>query len=289
MSEDVRTVVRVALLAALFLLKLGQGLEIAPGDLRFFRTRRAQLWRAVAVVTLAVPAAALVVLVVLRPDLPTSVALAILAASPAAPLALRQVTRSGGELAYAASLQMTVAVVAVVTTPLVLIGLGAALGFRAQVRPGSVAVQVLIAQLIPIGLGVLLRAKAPRTARVGEVLARGAGVLLLVIIVALVVALRHAFLVPGARAYGAMFASALAALALGHAAAPPDPALRRALAVEATQRNPGLAMLIATASFPEAKPLPVLLPCVLVAFVVLLGYGAIRHAGRHPGPTPVPR
>jgi predicted Na+-dependent transporter len=275
MQEHTIAVVRYALIAALFLMKFGIGLEIAPRDLRFFRARRGLMLRSVLVVTVLVPLATLAILLALRPDLPTAVALAILAACPAAPMALGRVTKAHGTIGYAASLQFAVATLAVVTTPLVLVVLGRALGFEAQVRPLAVAREVAIAQLIPIGLGVLVRAKLPRVAGAGRKIADVAGVALLVLVAAVVVVLHGGFAL-GAREYAAIALTALAALALGHFLAPRDVGMQHALAVEAAMRNPGLALLVATASFPEAKPLPILLPCVVVTVLAATLYGGLH-------------
>jgi BASS family bile acid:Na+ symporter len=280
MHENFLTVIRYGLILSLFVMKFGQGLEIAPRDLRFFREQRRLMLRSVLVVTLLVPLATLVVVGVLRPDLPTTVALAILAACPAAPMAIGNVARARGTVPYAASLQLAVATLAVVVTPLLLIVLGQVLGFRADLRPRSVAWQVATAQVIPIGLGVLIRAKSPRAAGWGRRLARVATLILLVLLAVVVAAMREAFLELGAREYAAIALTALAALALGHFLAPHDLGMQHALAVETALRNPGLALLVATASFPDAKPLPVLLPCVLVAFVATGLYGAVHGRRR---------
>jgi predicted Na+-dependent transporter len=73
-----------------------------------------------------------------------------------------------------------------------------------------------------------------------------------------------------------VFACAAAvAIALGHLLAPAEPGMKVALTVETAMRNPGLAILIAVVNFPQAKPLAVLLPGVIVAALFVMLYTKI--------------
>jgi BASS family bile acid:Na+ symporter len=72
----------------------------------------------------------------------------------------------------------------------------------------------------------------------------------------------------------AVVLSAAAALALGHFLAPADSRMRLALATETAMRNPALALLIASVNFPQAQPLPIVVPCVIVSVIVVTLYSA---------------
>jgi bile acid:Na+ symporter, BASS family len=72
------------------------------------------------VVLVLVPLAALVIILLLKPSPAVAVGLAILVASPAAPMMLVKVPKKGGSLAYMASLHMSLALLALLTVPITL-------------------------------------------------------------------------------------------------------------------------------------------------------------------------
>lgn len=268
----VLAVVRAAVFASLFVVKLGQGLDIHPGDLAFLRGRWGLMARSLLCVVVLMPILALIVVLLIRPERQMAIAIAVLAASPAAPLAAGQIMRSGGAAAYGASLQLVVAVLAVVSTPLVLWLMASALGFRASVRPLSIAGQVAAAQLLPIGLGVLVAAKFGRLERLSRTLVKIAAVILLAAVALVVVKLWGEFPPTGSRSYLAILVTVLGSIALGHVMAPRDPEAKTALAVETAMRNPGLALFIASLNFPSAKPLPLLIPYLIAVAALTAVY-----------------
>jgi BASS family bile acid:Na+ symporter len=89
-------------------MKFGVGLNIAPKNLLFIRERPGLMLKSLAAVTFLVPIAVLVIIFLVQPLRPFAVALAILAASPAAPMVVGKVKKSGGSAGYAASLQLVV-------------------------------------------------------------------------------------------------------------------------------------------------------------------------------------
>lgn len=273
MPEIVLAIVKYGLVASVFLSMLGLGLNIAPRDLRFSRDHPGLMIRSLIVVDILVPLAVVAIDLLLQPARPVAVALAVLAASPAAPLAMGKAQGSGGTFVYAANLQLLVALLAPITTPLTLAILQHVLDFEATLRPMEVAQQVFIMQFLPIGLGVLIRAKLPHLEQWGRRLVKIAGVVLLATIVIVLAFLYAAFLNLNWISYLAVAAMPLAALTIGHLSAPRDHEMRICLALEAAMRNPGLALLIGNLNFPEAHPLQILAPCVVVAVVAATIYG----------------
>jgi bile acid:Na+ symporter, BASS family len=270
-------IVTISLIVALIVVKFGLGLDITPGDLRFFRERRGLMVRSFLAVIVLVPITSLAVILLIRPSQPVSVAIALLAASPASPLALAQVGKSRGHVPYAANVQLYSAILSVVTTPLILMLLSAALGFEANLNPLKVAWQVSTAQLIPIGLGVLARAVFPRLEKPGRVAAKVATFVFLALMLLVIFMIRQGFAQMGLGSYLAVAASVAAAIIIGHLLAPRETGMKVALAWETALRNPGLAMLIATANFPTAKPLPILGPCVIVTVVICMFYAKVLN------------
>lgn len=273
MPELAMTTVKYVVMATVFAAMFGLGLNIAVSDFKLFRERPGLILRSFLVVTILVPAAAVLIDLVFQPARPIMVALAIMAASPAAPLALGKMRATSGSLIYAANLQLLVALLAPVTAPLILWILHRILAFDASLDPMAVAKQVFVAQFMPIGLGVLLRARFPGLAPFGLKLVRFAGLALLAVVLLILVFVYKFYLGLDLVSYAAIIAFIASTLALGHFLGPTDPGMRACLAVEATMRNPGLAMLIANLNIPTAHPVEVLVPCITLTVLAVTLYG----------------
>ncbi len=273
MPEIILTIVKYGLVASVFVSMFGLGLNMAPRNLRFTLDHPGLMLRSLAVVVVLIPLAVVVIDLLLRPAQPVAVALAVLAAAPAAPLAMGKAHGSGGAMIYAANLQLLVALLAPVTTPLTLAILQQVLDFEATINPLRVAQQVFVMQFLPITLGVLTHAKLPQLEPWGRKLVRIAGLVLLVTIAIVMVFLYAAFLGLDLLSYLAIVAMPVTALSIGHLSAPREPGMRVCLAVEAAMRNPGLALLIGNLNFPEAHPLQTLAPCIVIAILAATIYG----------------
>jgi bile acid:Na+ symporter, BASS family len=277
MSGTVLSIIKVILFVSLFITKFGLGLSVVPGDLRFFRERRGLMVRSILTVVFLVPIAYVLLILLFRPDPAMAVAIALLAASPATPFAFGKAGKSGGHLAYAASLQFIVAMLSIVTTPLVLRLIGMTLDFEVTVHPARVAWQVFIAQLLPISLGVLVRAKFSGLVRAVRPFVKAATYIFLAFLFFIIVVQYRGFVQTSLLSYILVVCTTVVALALGHLLAPREPGMQTALALETAMRNPGLALLIAAMNFPQAKPLPILLPCVVVSIIVVTLYTLVMN------------
>lgn len=258
------TAVKLIVGLGLFGLMFAQGLGVTKADFGYLRRHpRLAAWSVVAVLLL-VPLATLVVIGLVRPDPPTTVLLAILAASPAAPFALPSALKAGRR-EFVVALHLLLAVLSVVSVPLVLAGMAAALEFAAAVRATDIFRQVALGFLLPLLLGIGLRAWRPALAqRLEAPLGKLSGLLLAVAVV-MVFALSWRLLFQlDLRSYMAMALTVVAALAIGHGLITTDPGERVPLALECATRHPGLVLLIATQNFPQSRPAAVLLPYLLV-------------------------
>ena len=272
MPEIFLTVIKAGLAISVFLLKFGIGLSIAPGDLRFIRERPGLMLKSLAAVTVLVPIAVLAIVLLVQPPRRFAIGLAILAASPAAPMIVGKVKKSGGSAGYAASLQLVVTLLAVISTPLVLEFLSWALHFKAEIDPLRVAWQVFITIFLPIGLGVMVGAKLPRLGGLGTWLVKIATFIFLAILLLILTQTAGAFLHMDLRSYLSIVLTVLAALAIGHLLAPKEPEMKTTLALETAMRNPALALLIGALNFPQTKPLPILIPCVVISVLIVTAY-----------------
>lgn len=122
------------------------------------------LLRSLVAVVVLVPIAALMIILLVRPSPAVAVGLIILAACPAAPQMLVSIPKAGGKLAYITCLHLTLGVLSIITTPVTLILLAAALNFQASVHPYVIAEQVGTSLVLPLLLGIFFLAGFPRVA-----------------------------------------------------------------------------------------------------------------------------
>ncbi len=207
-------------------------------------------------------------------------AIALMAACPSAPLILFKAGKSGGNASMAGLLQVTAALLAIGTVPL-LANLGEWLfdvgGW--DVRPRDVALQVAQVQLLPLLLGLGLRRLLPvGIGRLQVVLDRLANGLLLVLVLAILVRtapLLLAFSQANLLALGLMALLVLISLALGYGSAGPGGDQRITAALVTSMRNPGLALLLAN-TYAADKPSIKLGILLYVLITVLLSVPLLR-------------
>lgn len=238
----------------LFFIMLALGVSLRAEALQQWRLQPGLLLRVLLGSCVLVP---LVALVLLQTPWSTSLqqparfAIALMALSPSAPLTLRKAGKAGGDRQLAALLQVSAAVAAILTIPLlgaVFKGVFAIEGWNVQ--PLDVALQVGRAQLLPLVLGLLLRQALPRLAdRIEGPLDKLANLLLLLLVVVVLLKagpLLLAFIPQNLPALLLMALMVLIALAIGYAMAGTNPSERTTTALVTSMRNPGLALLFAS-------------------------------------------
>jgi BASS family bile acid:Na+ symporter len=261
-----------AVAATVFVIMFDIGLALVPGEFRWVWQRPGLLAKALFSVLVAVPVLALVVARALELPRSAEVGIVLMAISPGAPVALRRSLGAGAHRSFAPALQVTIAVLAVVSMPLSIAALDEFYGAAATVAPWRLAKQVFTVQLLPLGLGMLTHrlAGSARTERLARRLARiGTG--LLVAVVLLVLVAEWGTLVgAGLRVALAIVLVTLASLAVGDRLGGPDAATRTATAICSAARNGGLALLVAALNdAPPAIKGTVLAYVVISAFTVV--------------------
>jgi BASS family bile acid:Na+ symporter len=213
--------------------------------------------------------------------LPPAVAtgLAVLAAAPGAPVTTKRTEIAGGELAYAVNLQLTLAVLAVVVTPLILSVYFSVFDLVIErVAPLDVARQIARVTFLPIIVGFLIRRFLPAVAaRIGNPLRILSNILLIILVLVLVIFLA---LAPDLRAmlnlgWPATMAIALMivfSLAAGHFLGGPTQEKRAVLAVASIARNLGLALFIAGLTDYGQQFVPTLLTYMILGGVLSVPY-----------------
>lgn len=238
----------------LFTVMLALGLSLRPDSMHHWRSRPALPLRVLLGSCLLVPLAGLLLLQLpwsWELSRPARHAIALMAVCPSAPLALRKAGASGGDRQLAALLQVSAALVAILTIPLL------ALLFRHTfdqdgwlIRPMDVALQVGRVQVLPLLLGVLLRRMLPRLAeRIERPLETIANALLLLLVGVVLLKAGPALMVtvpgdPGALVMMAVLA--VLSLALGRWLGGRDRNEGLTTALVTAMRNPGLALLFAS-------------------------------------------
>ena len=270
MKEVLLDIIKTGLPLSIMAITFSQGLRLAPGQqLAFFKEHPLVMVRSLLVVLVLVPIAALAVILLLKPSPAVGIGLAILAASPAAPMQLRNIANKGGSLVYLATLHVNLALLAIITVPATLSLLSNALGFRAEVGVSAVAKTVGTAILIPVVLGFVVRFFFPKVAdKIGPVLGKVGEVALYVLAIPVLVKTFGTLVKMDPWSYVVMALFVIVNLAIGHVLGPRDAQERTTLAMESGARNFGLAVTIGALNFSQEKALPVFVPYIIL-FVVI--------------------
>lgn len=258
-------------LATVFTVMFDVGLGLVPGEFLWLWRRPALMFKALFAVLVAVPAIAIVVSRVLDLSRPAEIGLLVMAISPGAPVALQRSLGAGGHRSFAPGLQVTVAVLAVVSMPASIAALDEVYSGHASVPPWQLMKQVFTAQLLPLGLGMAVGAfrhhaaawLKPRLFRVWRVLMISLAVLA-------IVGFWGALVKAGPYVAIGAALTTVGAITAGHLLGGPDPTTRTAVGISAAARNPGLALLVvAVNDAPPAIKVTVLSYVVVSALTIL--------------------
>lgn len=275
MKEFIIPTLKIIAPLSVVLVVFAQGLKISPNRVAtYFEERPWLMLRSLVAVLVLVPAAALTIILLLKPSSEVAVGLAILVACPPAPMMLKTTPTMGrGSAAFMASLHLSLAALAFITVPIGLYLVSIPLGFHADVDLLAMAIILGRTILIPIGLGMVVRFFFPKVAdAIGPKLDKAGGIGLLVVVLFVLVVFFPALLKMDLWSYLVMVAVSAVALAIGHGLGPRDSHERTTLAVESGVRHPALALTIAASNFTPEKAIPILVPCILVFIFVAIGY-----------------
>jgi BASS family bile acid:Na+ symporter len=261
-----------------FAVMLSLGLMLGREQIAAALQRRVVLAALLFAVVVPVPALAVLLVELLGIKGAVAAGILLMAISPGAPVALRRAIEAGGPSAFAPALHLAIVMSAVATVPASLAILDAIYGKDFAITPLDVARQVFLAQLLPLGLGAALRAFRPAiAARIEPRLTRASNLMLLALALVLL-ALEDVGWTPFLAGAGL----SACALLVGAAFAGTDARVRSAGAVAAAMRNPGLALLIASANkLPAAVIASVFayaLGLTLVITLFVVGRGRRRGA-----------
>jgi len=265
--------------ATIFTLMLTIGVNDTVQQLISLWRRSAVLLRALLAAIVLVPM--MVVLLLWIFDLPPAVAtgLALLAASPGAPLTTKRAQLAGADTVYTSSLQLTLALLAVVVTPIYLAIFFSLFDLTVEaVSPIRVASQIAQITFLPVVTGLLLQRFAPKfTDLVRKPLNMLSNIMfiLLVLVVVVILALTpelQAMLLLDWTTVGVIVIMAVGSLAIGHFLGGRDPAQHGGLATACVARNFGLALYIAGLSEAGTASIPTLAVYLVLGATLAIPY-----------------
>jgi bile acid:Na+ symporter, BASS family len=267
--------IKLAILASVFLTVLGIGLVASWDDVTYLLRKPGLLARSFVSMFVIMPV--ICVCAALLTHLPPAikVGLVALAISPVPPFVPKKQLMVGGRGCYVISLLSLAAVFSMVFVPVVASLFGAWFHHPAEVPVVKVAAIVCVTILIPLLLGVTLHTRMPALAAKA---ARPAGVVGLVLLVVCLVPLLirlwpliSSFFGDGTVVTLAVIA--LVATAVGHFLGGPDAWNRKVLALSTSARHPGVAITVATSAYPDGKlALGAVLLYVLVVTLATVPY-----------------
>ena len=261
-----------------FVVMFHLGLGILPRELLWVWRRPALMLKALFSILVAVPAVALVIVRVL--DLPRAaeVGIVVMAIAPGAPMALQRSLGAGAERAFAPGLQVSVALLAVVSMPWSVAALDVVYDASATASPWQIARQVTTMQILPLAVGIGVGRLLPGVAaRVAPIVDRAWRVLLVALIALAVIGFWRVMLAAGPAVAVAAALVTSAALAIGHWLGGPHPDSRTAVAIMSAARNPGLALLVAALNHAAPGVKATMLTYLIVAAFTALPYALARE------------
>ena len=259
--------------ATVFAVMFSIGLMLGREQIAAAMQRRIVLLAVIFAVVVPVPALAVLALKLFGLTGPIAVGIVLMSISPGAPIALRRALDAGSSREFAPALHVAIVVLAVVTVPgsVAILDWIFARGFT--VTPFQIGRQVFLAQLLPLMLGTALRAARPVLAgKLQQPIGRIGNILLLILTVLVLVDFPPIIAEVGWIPTVAGITMTVGALAIGSAVAWRDAEVRPAAAIAAAMRNPGLALVIATANRAPPAVTAAVIGYALGLAVTIIGY-----------------
>jgi BASS family bile acid:Na+ symporter len=266
--------------ATIFTLMLMIGVNDTFEQLVSVWRRSAVLARSLFAAIVLVPILVMLLLWVFDLSPAVATGLALLAAAPGAPLTTTRSKIAAADTTYVSSLQLSLALLAVVVTPIWLAIFFYLFDLTIEsVSPINVASQVALVTFLPVAIGLLLQRFAPKFIELVRkplnILAVVMFVLLVLVVVAALImtAELREMLILDSTAVLAILIMAVTALAIGHVLGGRRPEQRGGLATACVARNWGLAVYIATLSEAGAASIPAMTVYLILGAVTGVVYG----------------
>lgn len=288
---DLAALIPLLVKLSIILVVLGLGLRATVADATWLFRHPALLIRSLMGMNVVFPLVAAALAAVFDVHPAVKIALILLAVSPVPPVLPRKQMKASGQGSYVYGLLVAATVLSIVLVPVMVALIGALFGRTVLVAPSVVLRAVLTTLLVPLALGIVVNTIAPLLASRLAPFISTAGVILLSIAVIplLVFAWPAVSSLIGSESIAVIVTLVIVGLALGHLLGGPEEDNRTVLALASATRHPGVAMAVASATFPGQKLVPAAIVLyLLVSAIITLPYVNIRKR-RHTLPaTPRP-
>lgn len=274
----VRTVFKNFAALTLFSLMFSLGLRWTFADVVWLWRKPSLLVRSLISVFIAVPLFGVLIGFIPGFTVAERLGIGAMMICPGAPTIPQKSLKAGGNEQFAASLQFTVCLLAIVSIPLITSILSQFYPNQAWLSPQAIAQQIFFAQVLPLGLGVLLAQYVPKLASEWrEPVSKLANLLFALLAIAVLVVALEKVLNTGFATYLAIGFMAIASLVCGHLLGGPQADTRADLAFATVTRNAGLAILLVTLNFPnldyfKGGIISTLITYALIAAIVSIPY-----------------
>lgn len=250
-----KDLIPILIQAALFLLVSSVALRAQWRDVLAAANNPAALAKGVLAVNIVVPLVAVIVCSLLPIEAPIKTGIVIMAVSPLAPLVPGKLLKAGMSASEIIGSYVALILVAIVMVPATVALLSAYYSADAAISVAAVVKIVAVGVLLPVAFGLAVAGFSPQFA---EKLAKPFGQVGNIAILAVLVLILYAkggdiMSLVGDGAVAAIAVTTLAGLAAGHFLGGPDRLNRVALALAATTRHPGIALLIAKSNFDDDR------------------------------------
>jgi len=247
------TIIKLVALLGVVMLVVAIGIRARLEDLLQLLRQPALALRAMVTMYVALPAFVLMVAWFAPLQVGVGAVLLGFAVSPVLPPWAKKAAAAGGQADYVIGLEVLSCGVALLVIPLMIWIAYRVFGVATVLDPLAVELVLLVTVAVPLALGMglarLYPGAAPRLAALAD---RIGGVVLLLGAVGLLIV--HGRAIVGVIGQGTLVvivAVVAFGLLVGHLLGGPDPGNRGALASAAVHRHPAVALLLASAAFPE--------------------------------------
>jgi bile acid:Na+ symporter, BASS family len=270
----VEQLILILLQATLFTSALNLGFGATRFELSFLFRRPGLFARTFLAMYVVVPVVTAVILILVPLPAGVKTAVILLSISPIAITLPFKMEARGANPAYAYSLLIGMSLISVVTVPVSLTILTALpLAHDASIPPIEVVKIIAKTILIPLILGAIIRRFAPQWAeRFSKSINAVVGKVTMAALLALLVLNLNGIMEAGVLSYIVIFVLAAVSLAAGHLLGGPAFGDRAALAMASSQRQMGIATLIAAINFPAAVTIDVIVIYLIVSIVATIPY-----------------
>jgi BASS family bile acid:Na+ symporter len=243
------------------------GLRAEKADATSLLRQPAKLVRSITAMSVVMPLFAVIAALVFDPRPAVRIALVALSVSPVPPIWPRKATKAGGSESFTIGLLVASAVLALLTIPLTFALLDKVFGVPLRVPLAVIGKLTLVTVLIPLAAGMAVRHNAPRHAqRWVKPVSLGAMSLLVLALVPALIKMVPAFgQLLGDGTLAIMAAFVVVGLAAGFLLGGPKREDRVVLALAASSRHPGIALVLVHLNYPEQ----LLAPAAIVLYFIV--------------------